>query len=285
MLKALFTVTVWGGSFIATKIALPQCGPLVLIWLRFGIGVLVLGAAVLQRGQARRPGAGDMAYFTLLGAIGITLHQLLQAFGLLTARASTTAWIVATIPVFTALLGWLVLREQLGWLRAGGIALAAAGVLLIVSSGRPGTLFTAGFGTPGDVLILLSAPNWAVFSVLSRRGLAQHPPAWMMLWVMGAGWLLSTPLLLAQGSLAGIASLDMHGWLAVLFLGLICSGVAYIFWYDALAVLPASQAGAFIYIEPLVTTSAAALMLGEAVTWSTLLGGAVILVGVFLVQR
>ncbi len=285
IIKVLFTVIMWGGSFIATKIAIEQVTPITLIWLRFGIGVLILALVVLQRRQARLPAAGHLGYFTLLGFLGITFHQALQAYGLVTAQASTTAWIVATIPVFTALLGWLVLKEKLGWVKSLGIGLAAGGVLLIVSNGNLGGIFNGGFGTPGDLLILISAPNWAVFSVLSRRGLNQHPPAWMMLWVMLAGWLLSNPLFFAGGGLPQAAALDLSGWLAVLFLGVICSGVAYIFWYDALAVLPATQVGAFIYLEPLVTVVVAALMLGEPITWASLAGGAVILLGVFLVQR
>ncbi len=285
ILKALFTVSMWGGSFIATKIAVQQISPVALIWLRFGIGVVILALVVVQRRQLRLPAARDLGYFALLGFLGITFHQALQAYGLVTAQASTTAWIVATIPVFTALLGWLVLKEKLGWVKALGIGLAAGGVLLVVSHGNLAGIFDGSFGTPGDVLILISAPNWAVFSVLSRRGLRQHPPAWMMLWVMGIGWLLSNPMLLAGGGLAGLGQLNPAGWLAVLFLGVICSGVGYIFWYDALAVLPATQVGAFIYLEPLVTVVVAALMLGEPVTWASLVGGVIILLGVSLVQR
>ena len=285
ILKALFTVSMWGGSFIATKIAVQQISPVALIWLRFGIGVVILALVVVQRRQLRLPAARDLGYFALLGFLGITFHQALQAYGLVTAQASTTAWIVATIPVFTALLGWLVLKEKLGWVKALGIGLAAGGVLLVVSNGNLAGIFDGSFGTPGDVLILISAPNWAVFSVLSRRGLRQHPPAWMMLWVMGIGWLLSNPLFFAGGSLAELSLLNLDGWLAVLFLGVICSGVGYIFWYDALAVLPATQVGAFIYLEPLVTVVVAALMLGEPITWASLVGGAIILLGVSLVQR
>ena len=95
----------------------------------------------------------------MLGFIGVTFHQWLQANGLVTAQATTTAWIVATTPIFIALLGWLVLKEKLGWLKVGGIALAALGVLLIVSNGNPGALFTGKVGTIGDLLILINVNN------------------------------------------------------------------------------------------------------------------------------
>jgi len=94
---------------------------------------------------------------------------------------------VATTPIFIALLGWLVLKEELGWASVAGIALAAAGVLLVVSKGDLTSLAGGRFRSPGDTLILISAPNWAIFSVLSRRGLQQNSAARMMFYVMGIG--------------------------------------------------------------------------------------------------
>lgn len=285
MLKVTFAVLVWGGSFVATKIALEYVSPVTVVWLRFAMGVLILGAAVLWRKQFSLPGARDLAYFALLGFIGVTFHQWLQSTGLTTAQATTTAWIVATTPVFMALLGGLVLKERLDAARWAGIFLAAAGVLLVVSRGDLAALSAGNLGSPGDLLILISAPNWAIFSVLSRRGLQTHPAARMMLYVMGFGWLMITALFLAGPGLAEISQLGRDGWLAIGFLGIACSGFAYIFWYDALQALPASQVGAFLYLEPLATTLLAASLLDESLTWATLAGGAVILLGVWLVNR
>ena len=76
----------------------------------------------------------------------------------------------------------------------------------------------------------------------------------------------------------------MDGWLSVGFLGVFCSGLAYIFWYDALKALPAAQAGAFLYLEPFVTVIVAALILGEPLLGISLLGGAAILLGVWIVK-
>jgi drug/metabolite transporter (DMT)-like permease len=73
--------------------------------------------------------------------------------------------------------------------------------------------------------------------------------------------------------------------MGVMFLGVFCSGVAYIFWYDALRALPVAQAGAFVYLEPFVTVVIAALVLGEAITMISFTGGLVILLGVWMVQR
>ena len=284
ILEATAAVVVWGGSFVATKVVVREISPITLIWLRFGIGLVILWAAVAARKQVAFPNRKDLVYLAVVGFIGIPFHQWLQSTGLETSQASTTAWIVATIPVFMAVLGWLVLHENFGWKSFIGIAIAAAGVLLVVSEGNLAALARGRFGAPGDFLILISAPNWAVFSLLSRRGLKTYPAAQMMAYVMTFGWLFSSVMFFAGPGLGELKSISLAGWAAVGFLGVFCSGLAYIFWYDALQALPVAQVGAFVYLEPFVTVVVAAILLGEPLLAASVLGGVAILVGVWLVQ-
>jgi drug/metabolite transporter (DMT)-like permease len=249
------------------------------------MGVIVLGIAVSLRGQFALPGNKEWGYFALLGFLGITFHQWLQSNGLQTSEAGTTAWIVATTPVFMALLGWLLLKEGLGWVKTSGIVLAFVGVLVVVSKGDFGSISIGQFGAPGDVLILISAVNWAVFSALSRRGLKSYPASLMMFYVMSLGWLFTSFLFLFTQDMTDFGDLTASGWMSVAFLGIFCSGLAYIAWYDALKALTTAQTGVFLYIEPLVAVVVAFFILGEAITPASLLGGAVILLGVWMVNR
>jgi drug/metabolite transporter (DMT)-like permease len=287
LLKVTVAVVAWGASFIATKVALRDLHPVTVVWTRFLMGVLVLGATVLSRRELRAIPLRDLGYFALLGFIGITFHQWLQSNGLVTAQASTTAWIVASTPVFIALLGHAVLRERLRGVEIGGIALAAVGVILVATRGDLAQLTRGRFGAPGDLLVLISAPNWAIFSVLSRRALRDQPAGRMMFYVMTLGWLFTTGLVFAGPgpALRDLPALDPAGWTAVVFLGVVCSGLAYVYWYDALRTLPASQAGAFLYLEPLVAVVVAWAVLGEPLGAASLLGGGIILLGVWLVSR
>ena len=285
IIEALFAVIVWGASFIATKVALRDVSPITVVWLRFAMGVVILGIAVTVRKQFALPKRNEWGYFALIGFLGITFHQWMQSTALQTSRASTTAWLVATTPVFMALIGWLALKEKLTWLQTGGIVLATLGVLLVVSDGNPGAISFKQFGAPGDILILVSSVNWAVFSALSRRGLKTHPPARMMFYVMTLGWLFSGILFFTGPGLSEIPQLSFDGWLGVAFLGIFCSGLAYIAWYDALQALPTAQLGAFLYLEPPVAVIVAALILAEPFTWAAMLGGGIILFGVWLVNK
>ena len=284
-LKAMFAVVVWGASFIATKVALNDVEPITLVWLRFAIGVLILGITVVRRRQFCLPERNEFIYFGVLGFLGITFHQWLQSTGLITSKASTTAWIVATTPLFIAILGWIFLKERLIRTQVLGIGIATLGVLLVISEGDISSLSIGSFGNEGDKLIIISALNWAVFSVISRKGLEHHPAALMMFYVMAIGWLILSVAFFVGSNQYDLQSLSYSGWLGVLFLGIFCSGIAYVFWYDALKSLLASQVGVFLYFEPLVAVLVAALLLGEPIILASLVGGGIILLGVWMVNR
>lgn len=284
-LEALFAVTVWGVSFIATKVVLRDIAPITIVWMRFAMGVIILGIAVTTRKQFALLNRNEWMYFALLGFLGITLHQWLQSNALQTSEASTTAWIVATTPVFMAILGWLVLRETLGWAKIAGILLASMGVLVIVYDGDLSAVSLRSFGKPGDILILISAINWTVFSVLSRSGLKKHPATFMMFYVMLLGWLLTSILFFTTQTISDVQNLTASGWIGLSFLGIFCSGLAYIAWYDALQKLGTAETGVFLYIEPLVTVIVAFFVLSEPITVASLLGGGIIIFGVWLVNR
>lgn len=285
IIKSLFAITVWGASFVATKVSLEYIAPVTVVWMRFAMGVITLGFAVWFSRQFAVPKGRDWGYFALLGFLGITFHQWLQSTGLLTSQATTTGWIIASTPIFMALLGLVFLRESLALHQVAGIMIAAIGVLVVVSQGDLASVFKGNFGAPGDFLVMISAINWAVFSALSRPGLKKHPSTLMMFYVMSFGWLFSSILFFFSSGMEEIPGIPMRGWLAILFLGFFCSGIAYIFWYDALQVLSVAQTGAFLNLEPIVTVVVAALVLQEPILVATLIGGITILAGVWLVNH
>ncbi|MBK9208130.1 MAG: DMT family transporter [Anaerolineales bacterium] len=245
-LEALFAVIiVWGASLLLQRSPWdksPHCG---------GLGCdLRWHSNSSLRGhypqQFALPKGNEWWYFALLGFLGISFHQWLQSNGLQTAQATTTAWIVSTSPAFIAILGWMILKEKLNLIQSLGIALAMIGVLAVVSKGDLAALTGGKFGTYGDYLILISSVNWAVFSILSRRGLKNHPSTRMTFWVMTIGWLITSVAFFTNKSYTEIPLLDSRGWIAMIFLGIFTTGPAYIAWFDALSQLPAAQTGAFL---------------------------------------
>src|SRR5258708_30174296 len=133
--------------------------------------------------------------------------------------------------------------------------------------------------------MLISSLNGAVFSALSRRGLKTYSASLMIFYVMVFGWIFSSMLFVGGGNYVEIPALSLNGWLGVIFLGIFCSGLAYIAWYDALQALSTAKTGVFLYIEPLIPIVVALFIFGEAITVVSVFGGGVILFGVWLVNQ
>ena len=284
-IKAFLAVAFWGASFVATKLVLRELSPITIVILRFALGLAALIAIVNLKGKWAFVPRRDLGWFLFLGFNGIFVHQLLQVNGLVSTSATNTGWMVALIPIFTALLAWVLLREPFGLIQVLGLALAALGTLLVLSRGEFETGAISLPATRGDLLVFLSAPNWAIFSVLSKRLLAWYPPSFMITVTMGLGWLLLLPLFVASAGWRELPGLSLEGWAGLLFLGLFCSGLAYVFWYDALKVAGAGHVASFLYLEPLVTLVVAMALLKEKPVIGTLVGGGLILSGVWLVNR
>jgi drug/metabolite transporter (DMT)-like permease len=283
-LQAFLAVLVWGVSFVATKAAVAEISPVALICARAGLGAVLLLAVMAARGESLLLPRDSLAMLLAMGFVGVAFHQLLQAYALTMTSAVNTGWLIGITPIWSALLAVVALRERLSAGRIAGLLLGFLGAGIVVTRGRlSGALALP--STRGDLLILLSTLNWAFYTVLGHSTIRRLGPTRATAGSILGGVLWLTPLFLLFGAWRDFARLSATGWLAVLFLGLLCSGAGYLFWYGALARVDASRVAAFLYLEPLVTLAAAALLLGETVGVPTLAGGALLVAGVVLVQR
>jgi drug/metabolite transporter (DMT)-like permease len=179
--------------------------------------------------------------------------------------------------VFTALLSTLFLQERLTRLGWGGILLAFAGVALIALSGGGGLHFT-----PGALLILLSAVAAAAYNILSKKGLRRYTALEFTSYAIWAGTLpmfIFLPGLIRQFRVAAPPAT-----FAVVYLGIFPAAIAYALWNYALSRMPASLLSTFLYLAPVIAIFIAWVWLGEIPALLTVLGGAIAVLGVILVQ-
>lgn len=276
---AAVAVVFWGVSFVATKAALAEVAPVTLIFLRFVIGALVLLAIV--RELPPRSAWGSLA---LMGFVGVFVHQMLQAYALTMTSATNTGWLIGVSPIWSALLSAIVLRERFGLWKIVGLIGGFAGVLLVVTRGDFSPRVFGRPSTTGDLLILLSTINWAIYTVLGHRTIRALGPRRATAGAMLFGTLMLAPFFFVQRGWRQIPNLTAVGWGALLFLAVACSALGYLFWYGALERIEASRVAALLYAEPLVTFIAAALLLGERVSAVVVIGGVLVLASVLVAQ-
>jgi len=278
----LLTVIFWGLSFIATKMALQYLTPVEIIAIRLLLGAPTLYLVVLIKKIEIKFKKVD--YFILLVAsVVLSLHFLIQAFGLQYTSATNTAWLVATIPVFIAILSALFLKERLSSFKIGGIALATFGVILLVSGGKLTSL--GSLHSVGDWIILSSGITWGVYTIITRNVTRTNNPLAVSLTILIVPTLFLNAYSAYTTPVSKILDLPINIIIALIFLGVFCLGLAHWFWLEGLSRKGATEVGVYIYIEPVVTTIVAIPLLNEQLTLFTILGAALIIGGVYIVQK
>ena len=267
--------------------ALREVHPFTLLTLRFGIGALLLLLAQLQKDRRflKAFTIKDWVSIIFLAIVGISGHTLLQAYGLLYTSAIHTGWIVAIIPIFITIAARFFLGEVITARKMIGIIIGFLGVFLVISKGMF-SLSIFHFGsTFGDILALISAMTWTAFTVGGREFLSRFSPLAAITPIMLVGCLILLPFTCLKWEWDIVFHLSISVWMSILFLGVFCSGLAYLFWYSALEKRDSSNVGMYLYLEPLVTLIGAYILLSEEIRWITLVGGGMILLGVYLSTR
>ena len=278
-------VSFWGAAFAAMKVASSEIGVVPAVWLRIIFGAVALVPFVIYRGEFRFPGFKESLPLIFLGFQGVALHQNIQFYAMITAGAANANWFIAATPSVVAILGWMFLGERLTKRSVLGLLISGAGVLTVVGFGTKGLgLFRV--GGAGDFWIAVSSFNWAVFQILSRKLLKNTSPAFAILWINIFAVIMQSALFIVfPYDTTLLPTISTNAWVSILFLGVLCSGVGYIFWYDGLSVMPVARVSAFQFIQPVFGVVAAYFISGERFTPFIFIGGFLVLVGVSLVNK
>lgn len=289
-LLLLLTVSIWGSSFVAARVALQEVGAVDLIGLRLLLALPLLSVVAALRRSRRSSADGPSTRWSgqelkRLGAatVVLTAHFLIQMTGLKYTSAVNCGWIIAVTPLALALISAIFLGEKLGRRAMLGVALATSGILVLVSRGELTAI--AWLGSVGDWLVLASAFTWAIFTAVLRDLSRARDPLKVTLLVLIPPFILSASLISLGPGWRRFLDLSLQAELAVLFLGLLATALAFWFWQIGVARVGAARAGLFLYLEPLVTTAIAVPYLHEPFGWSTVVSGLLVISGVYLAER
>ncbi|MCX5783157.1 MAG: DMT family transporter [Elusimicrobia bacterium] len=282
--KVLFTVLFWGGAFALAKRALTEVSPVTLVMLRcfLGSAVMLLFAGDIR--WIKKVSAQEWRRIIIAGLLGILGQQLIQAYGLLHTSANHAGWIIGLVPIAVAVILKFMFKEKLGSLRGLGFALGFAGTAMVVfsrQSGAGASIIPTGFG---DFLFIVSCFNWAMYVIMTGKwfkSITQDK-------VSVLGMLISFFAMFLWSFLGGYLPETLHvsarGWVYILLLGVVSSGVCYSFWNASVEKLGAHKASAFLYLEPLSALITSVLLLGEIISPYSIAGGFLILAGVYVVN-
>ncbi len=275
---------VYGTAYVVMRPAVDAFGPVTLAFLRLAIGFAIvapLGLGGRAAGPASLSGADRRGLFWM-GFIGFTLAMALAHWGLAWSTATNAALLVATEPIALVALAPIVLGERLTGREGWGTALALLGATVIVVNGVPGLTVAIAPHWRGDLLLLLSGVCFAAYSLLGRPLLARHPSirvtAWSFLW----GLVTTAPLAAVEWQVAARSPWTAASVAAVLYLGVVMTGLGYLVWNWALERVSAARAAIYLNVQPLVGALLGVVWLGEPLSAFTVAGGSLVVLGLWL---
>ncbi len=288
----LLVAGVWGGSFVASRLVLaPETRetaltPTLLAAVRFALAAVLFTPILLRQHRRVRPlRVADIPAFLVVGFFGVSLYFWLQYAGIQLTNAGLAAiLVVGTIPLATTIVAAVALGEPLDGRRVAALALGSAGVAVVAGQRGLQVSLQSGF-LLGALCLIANAFCFAIYSTLVRGLRDRYQPLTVTAGMTIAGAAL---LLLWSGltdDWAAVLALSPRQWLAIAYLAVVCSVVAYILYNFALTRLQAGKVAAWMYLEPPIAVFAGAAVLGEVVSAQTVLGGLVILLALILLQR
>ena len=273
----------FGGTWVPAAIAVDAVPPFAIAAVRFAIAAVLLYAWARLANRPLTPmRRSDWPMVVGLGLTAVAGYNWLFLTGLTLAPASDGAIIVPGLaPIFTAVLAGLLLGERLGARGFAGLAVAAVGLLLVVSPG-------SGAGSDrllGDALFVGGAVLWGVYSVLARRASARFNAVSVSLYGIAFGTAVLIPLAVLEGGLGTLATAPIEAIAGIGYLAVFGTVGAFVLLNLGVARLGAARASAFALLVPVVGVLSSVALLGERIGPLTLIGGAVVLAGLWLVEH
>ncbi len=286
MLVALVaTVAFWALNVIVVKWAVGTSGqwsPLSYSFIRLLIGGVLLAVFVKAREGSIGVRRRDVPLILASALVGIVINQLGFMYSATYVTATTISLVLATIPAFAAITASLLGHERIGGRHWLGIGVAAIGTALVLEAGPGNFDFTS---LRGDLLALVAAASWGVYSALVRPLLDRYSPNRISTVVVCSALpmlaIVSLPQVLAQD----YGAVTLGGWAALVYSVFFSLVITNVLWFGAIQAGGAARATAVMPIQPFLGALFAYVLLGETVTLLQIAGGVVVVVGIWLTRR
>ncbi len=278
----ILTNIFWGASGVAVKIAQLQLGTFEIVALRFiaAMPILIIITVLWKGWKALEIDKKDLPYIAVLAFMGIPLEFLLQVTSLAYTTATCFTLIFSLSPFFIIFVSAILIGEKITRYKTIGAILGFIGVAFIITNGS----LAVSSNFLGDGVAILANVVWALYTVLGKPINEKYSALTVLNYTFIFGALELVPFYLLSPKLSPV---DFTGstWIAMGFLTILCSLIAFLLYNYGTEKLPASIAGMFIYVQPLSGVALAALVLGESITIYTILGTFLIIYGIYEAER
>lgn len=275
---------IWGANFVVAKITLQEFPPMSLALLRFALASLLLAPFFFSETKKVKIDKKDLPKLIAIGVFIIVLNITFFFEGIKRTTVIDASVLTLIIPMLSVLVGWWVLKEKVYLVNLLGIVLGLLGALTIIGLPQILTGEVAPEALMGNVLIILASTSWVIGATISKKILKKYSS----LVVTAIAFLVGTVAMFIPASLeyfqnpGWMNQVTLLGILGLTFMTLLSSISAYFLFEWGLAKTSIAMADLFQYIEPLMATILAVLILGESISSQFLIGAGLIAAGAYL---
>jgi drug/metabolite transporter (DMT)-like permease len=274
----------WAFAFPFIKIGLTELTPINLTIMRlFIVCIIFLGIRITAPKRFSPLQKKDILPLFFLGFLGVVLYHLGLNYGEQYMSASAASLIIATIPVFTVLFAILVIKEKITKKIIIGVPLSLAGVIIISLTGTSESPFEIMY-LSAAFAVLVAALVGAGYTIAGKKLLQRYSALSLTVYAFLLGSLGLIPFI-SPSLITQVQSMTWVGWSAVLFLAILPTVVGYVMWYVALEVKTASEISVFLYFIPVLSTIISYILFHDSITSLFLLGGALVILGLIIVNK
>jgi len=272
----IIAVISWACAFPFIKILLEELTYINLTIMRFTV-VCTLKFPIPKR--------NEILPIFLLGFIGIIIYHLGLNYGEQYVSPGAASLIIATIPIFTAILSIIILKEKITSKKLTGFFLSLAGVILISLLGTPETKIQIEY-LLGAIGVLIAAIVASLYTIAGKKMLEKHSAVYLTFYAILFGSIGLIPFipLSTQPLTSQVLKMTYQAWGALLFLGIFSTIIAYYIWYAALKIKNASEISIYLYAIPVLSTILSYFLVDQKITIYFILGGILVLAGLYIVN-
>jgi drug/metabolite transporter (DMT)-like permease len=280
-LSGLIAASIWGGMYVVSDAVLDVVPPATLVLLRYVIALPVLWIAA-RLSHTRGIQRADWPRLALTAFVGFGVSLLAQFAGTKLSTAAAGALITSATPAFIVLFAWWILHERASGRQWLGLGIATIGVLIVSLLGDQPASEAATNPLLGNLLLIVAAVSWALYSVLVKLNSQKYTALAITLAVTAFGIPIVAPVAAIELQTQTIGALTAPALLGILYIGIGSTAIAFFLWNRSFELLAAATASLFFFAQPVVGTLLAAIFRGEQLGWSFFAGGVLILLGALL---
>ena len=275
---------IWGGTFIAGRVAAPQMSAPMSALLRYIIATVALVIIVFMReGGLPRLSRTQWVGVVLLGMTGVAGYNLGFMYGLETVPASRGSLLIALNPAATMIGAAIFLREPLTLAKIVGCVLALLGVAIELSGGNPLVLFEGGAGW-GEAALFAAAVSWAGYTLIGKGLIGGMSALAMTTYAALTGTALLALIVAVRGEIA-LPHATLGAWAALAYMGIFGTAIAFVWFMEGVQAVGPARASIFVNLVPVAAITLGVLLLGEHVNASMIVGAALVIAGVWIINR